>query len=205
MKFMCTSIFSLHSALTVVFLGSSIGCATRGDLANVQQDLRNGLATVRAQEQGLADLKRHMQSLSAAQEKLTASQAQMNETLRQVVVSEQLMSDAKQHLEGSYREKARLEGILHAMEATLRKTLKSEQAELKDRLQVLDKAVKDLGMGGPSGSSITGGMEPSQQSQQMKNEQLMLELKEGSEGGGHRGPDPNQFQQKETGPPAGQH
>jgi chromosome segregation ATPase len=143
-------------------LGNSTGCATQGDLATVQQDVRNGLAAVRGQEHSLADLRRELKSLEQGKyrelheaemrlantlrdvqeqlEVLTLSQARMKEALQQLEAS----GPTKERMEGMYREKARLEGILHAMHVTLVEGFKTEKAELKDRLQVLDKALNDL-------------------------------------------------------------
>jgi chromosome segregation ATPase len=143
-------------------LANSTGCATEGDLATVQQEVRNGLAVVRGQEQKIAELRRELKSFEQGKVKdlhetemrltdtlrdvqqqlaaVTLSQARMKEALHQVETT----APTKERMEGMYREKARLEGILHAMHVTLVDGLRTEKAELTDRLHVLDKALKDL-------------------------------------------------------------
>jgi hypothetical protein len=156
----------LGATIFLMGLGNSIGCATQGDLATVQQEVRNGLSAVRGQEQKIAELRRELKGLEQGKlkdlhetemrltdtlrdvqqqlEMVTLSQARMKEALQQVETS----VPTKERMEGMYREKARLEGILHAMHVTLVEGLRTEKAELTDRLQVLDKALKDLQQSG---------------------------------------------------------
>lgn len=156
----------LGATIVLMALGNSIGCATQGDVATVQQEMRNGLAAVRGQEQKLAELRRDLRSLEQGKfkdlhetqmrltdtlrdvqqqlEVVTLSQARLKEALQQVERS----APSKERMEGMYREKARLEGILQAMHVTLVEGLRTEKAELTDRLQVLDKALKDLQQSG---------------------------------------------------------
>ncbi|WP_447985905.1 hypothetical protein [Nitrospira sp. Nam74] len=139
-----------------------MGCATQGDLAAVQQDVRNGLASVRGQEQTLAELRRELKSLEQGkyqalhdgQMRLTQTVREIQQQLEVLTLSQSRVKEALQQMEASglnkerikelYREKARLEGILHAMHVTLVDGLKTEKAELKDRLQVLDEALTAL-------------------------------------------------------------
>src|SRR5687768_9324691 len=53
----------LGATIVLMALGNSIGCATQGDVATVQQEMRNGLAAVRGQEQKIAELRRDLRSL----------------------------------------------------------------------------------------------------------------------------------------------
>jgi signal transduction histidine kinase len=154
--------YQLGAAFVLMFLGSSMGCATQGDLATVQHDLRNGLASVRGQEQSLAELRRDLKNLEQgkykelhdAEMRLTQTVREVQQQLEVLMLSQSRVKEALQQMEASgltnerikelYREKARLEGILHAMHITLVEGLKTEKAELKDRLQVLDEALNGL-------------------------------------------------------------
>lgn len=146
------SLRQLGAAIVLMGLGNGMGCATQGDLETVQQDVRNGLARVRGQEQKLAELRRELKSHEQGKDKdLHEAQMRLADTVRDVqqqlevlTLSQARMREALKHLEASGPTKERMEGILHAMQVTLVEGLKSERAELKDRLQVLDKALDDL-------------------------------------------------------------
>jgi DNA repair exonuclease SbcCD ATPase subunit len=149
----------IYRICLVLVLCGGVGCAARGDVAQLRKDLQKDLAETHLRlherlEQALGDMRQRLETVTAVQAKLKDIQASkdqhdqalatLHQKMRVIEASQQAVNETKNELEGLQKEKARLQGILNALETTLLRTLKSEQVELKDRLKLLDNSVKDL-------------------------------------------------------------
>jgi hypothetical protein len=121
-----------HIAVVAVAM-SAIGCASKGDLDKLRDELLNNAATARSSMEHR--LGRTTTQIDVRKQQETATfQSQFNDLQQQLV-------DFRQGIEES---NAMIDGKFQTLDQVLTEVLLIEQNELNNRLKAVDKSLKDL-------------------------------------------------------------